>query len=87
MNSNSLVNSLSQIAGINNFFVESLRRGHLSETKIQIYKESIYRKVVAFLDLNNKSYYTHQLKSAKFLTVVVKDIESNVSTNEITTAI
>lgn len=86
-NSNSLVNSLSQIAGTNNFFVESLRRGQLSETKIQIYTESNYRKVISYLDNNKKSYYTHQLKSAKGLLVVVKGIESSVPTNEIMSAI
>ena len=86
-NSNILVNSLTATVGKDNFFVESLRRGNVLETKIQTFTENNYRKIASYLDLEKKSYYTHQLKSSKGLSVVLKGIESNVPICEITNAI
>lgn len=53
-NSNILVNSLSDKVGKNNFYVVSIRRGNLTETKIQTPTEVSYREVIKYLDSEKK---------------------------------
>lgn len=81
--SSSLVSSLSNLVGNNNFHVVSHTAGKIKETKIQIYTEKNYRIVTSYLDKEKKNYYTYQLKSSKGLSVVIKGIESSVDPNEI----
>lgn len=84
---NALVNSLSQLIGKDNFHVVSIRRGNVSETKIQIYLEKNYRTVIQKFDSCKRNYYTYQLKSAKGLIVVIKGIDSSVPIDEIKSAL
>lgn len=86
-NSNSLIKDITQNIGPNNFHVISILRGQVHETKIQIYSESNYRKIVNLFDKLKKSYYTYQLKSSKGLSVVLKGIEPFVECDEIKTAL
>lgn len=67
----------------NKFFIVPQKKGNIKETKIQVSSVEHYRKVINYLDENNKGYYTYQLKSAKGLIVVIKGIESNVDPSEI----
>lgn len=83
--SNVLVNKLSQLLGKDQFYVTSLRRGNVSETKVQTYNEELYMKLVKFFDAEKKNYYTYQLKSSKGLVVVIKGIDSSVPIDEIKT--
>lgn len=81
--SNVLVNKISQLVGKNNFYVASIRRGNVQETKVQTYTETTYRKIVELFDKEQKKYYTYQLKSTKGLVVIIKGIDSSVSPDEI----
>ncbi|GBP96766.1 Nucleic-acid-binding protein from transposon X-element [Eumeta japonica] len=84
---NELVKRLTQTVGKDNFYVASLKKGNVLETKIQVNTETNYRKLVKSLDLEKKSYYTYQLKSAKGLVVVVKGIDSSVPLADIKDAL
>lgn len=84
---NTLVNKLTNIVGKEKYYVVSLRKGNIHETKIQLSDENSYRKVVHSFDAEGKNYYTYQLKSAKGLIVVVKGIDSSVPTNDIKEAL
>ena len=84
--SNQLVSNISSIIG-DNFYIVPIRKGNISETKIEISSENHYRTVTAFLDKSNKNYYTYQLKSSKGLAVVIKGIEADVDTTEIKEAL
>ena len=75
-----IVNEISHLIGNKSFHVVPIRKGTIQETKIQIYEESMYRTIVAFLDKNKKNYYTYQPKSSKGLVIVEQGIESNVNT-------
>lgn len=86
-NSNNLVNSISLIVGKGNFYVVSLRRGNINETKIVTHTEKNYRNVIKYLDSNKKNYYSYQLKCDKGLTVVLKGIDSDVSVDDIKEAL
>lgn len=85
--SNSLVTSLSDLIGKDTFHIVPLRKGNISETKIQVYTETGFRTVSKFLEDSKKSFYTYQLKSSKGLMVVLKGIEPDVETNEIKIAL
>lgn len=64
-NSNILVNSLTATVGKDNFFVESLRRGNVLETKILTFTETDYRKIAPYLDLEKKVITLTSLKAQK----------------------
>lgn len=66
-----------------NFFIAHIKRGNISETKIQAKNIDGYRKIVAALEEKGKYFYTYCLKSAKGITVVIKGIESTVQPEEI----
>lgn len=85
--SSTLVKSLTDVAGHNNFYVVSHSTGKIKETKIQIYSEKIYRVVQNYLESQKKNFYTYQLKSSKGLVVVIKGIESSVDPTEIKEAL
>lgn len=84
---NALVKKLSQLVGKENFYVVSLRKGNVSETKIQTFTEKNYRIIVDCFDSEKRNYYTYQLKSAKGLLVVIKGIDSSVPADEIKEAL
>lgn len=84
---NTLVTTLSQLVGKDNFYVATLRKGNVYETKIQVNSEENFRTVVKCFDAEKRNYYTYQLKSAKGLIVVIKGIDSSVPTNEIKSAL
>ena len=84
---NVVVNKLCQLVGKENFYVVSLRKGNVSETKIQTFSEKYFRKIVDNFDSENKNYYTYQLKSAKGLKVILKGIDSSVPIEEIKEAL
>jgi len=86
-NSSALVNNLTQIIGKDKFHVVSVRKGKIEETKVVIYEEKDYRKVVKSFDEATKNYYTYQLKSSKGLVVVLRGIEHEVDPNEIKEAL
>lgn len=67
------------------FFVVPIKRGNIDETKIQVQTIPHYRKVRDYLDASKLHYYTYQLKSARGLAVVIKGIESSVSSDDIKT--
>ena len=50
---NALVNKLNQIVGKENFYVVSLRKGNVSETKIQTFTEKFFRTIVDSFDSEN----------------------------------
>lgn len=85
--SSALVNKLVAIIGENKFHVIPLTKGNIQETKVQTQDESSHRSVTKYLDEAGKSYYTYQLKSAKGLQVVIKGIESSVTSSEIIAAL
>lgn len=78
-----LVEDIKNCIGENHFYLADLKRGQLTETKIQTFKETDYCKVVGLLEEKNKKFYTYQLKSAKGLKVVIKGIDHSVEPNEI----
>lgn len=84
---NELVSMLTQALGKENFYVTSLKKGNVLETKIQVNSETVYRKLVNCLDSEKRSYYTYQLKSAKGLIVVIKGIDSAVPVNDLQDAL
>ena len=84
--SSALVSTLSSIVG-SNFYIVPIKKGNISETKIQINSENHYRSIIAFLDKAKKNYYTYQLKSSKGLEIIIKGIESDVDPNEIKAAL
>lgn len=86
-NSTSLLNTLTSLIGAKNFHVVPILKGKIHETKIQIYSESSYRKVVELFDTHKKNYYTYQLKSSKGIVVVLRGIEANVDVKEIREAL
>lgn len=81
------MNNISLIIGKDNFYVVSLRRGNIYETKIQTHTENSYRNIIKYLDSKNKNYYYYQLKCEKGLTVVLKGIDSDVPIDEIKEAL
>lgn len=81
--SKSLIGDIEKCIGDNNFYLADLKRGQVTETKIQTSKEAYYCKVVELLEKQNKNFYTFQLKSAKGLKVVLKGIDHNVDPDEI----
>lgn len=86
-NSNSLIKVISQYIGATSFHVMSIQKGKIPETKIQIYNEANYRKIIDLFDKSKKSYYTYQLKSSKGLSVVLKGIEPFVESGEVKDAL
>lgn len=78
-----LIEDIKSCIGENHFYLADLKRGQLTETKIQTFKETDYCKIVGLLEKKNKKYYTYQLKSAKGLKVVIKGIDHNVDPNDI----
>lgn len=84
---NALVTKLTQIVGKDNFYVVSLRKGNIQETKIQAKDEKIFRAIVNKFDTEKKNYYTYQLKSAKGLNVIIKGIDSTVPISDIKNAL
>jgi len=81
---------LTKLAAIireNKFHVTPLTKGNIQETKVQSQDESSHLSVTKYLDEAGKSYYTYQLKSAKGLQVVIKGIESSVTSSEIIAAL
>lgn len=84
---NSLVSKLSKLIGKDHFYVVSIRKGNVLETKIQADSEKGYRAIVNNFDAEKKGYYTYQLKSAKGLVVVIKGIDNSVPTEDIKDAL
>lgn len=80
---NKLIESIQSCVGKNNFYVVDIKRGQLSETKVQAFTEAYYCNIVELLEKNNKQFYTYQLKSAKGLKVVIKGIDHNVDPADI----
>lgn len=86
-NSNSLIKKLVSAIGEKSFHVMPLKRGNIDETKIQIYSENNYRKIIADFEKNKMVYYTYQLKSAKGMQIVLKGIDSSVDPEEVKIAL
>lgn len=82
VSSNGLINKLKNCVG-ENFYLADLKRGRISETKIQASEEKYYCAIVNLLEKDNKNFYTYQLKSAKGLKIILKGIDSNVNTEDI----
>lgn len=83
VSTNALIRELKSCVGEKNFHLVDLKRGQLTETKIQATEEVHYCKIVKMLETKNKHYYTYQLKSAKGLKVVLKGIDHNVDPDDI----
>lgn len=82
-NSNELIKILISLIGEEAFYVTSIKRGNINETKIQVNNENDYRKTVSEFEKRKKNFYTYQLKSAKGLQVVIKGIDSCVDPEEL----
>lgn len=81
--SNIIIKNLIETIGENSFYTVPVRRGKISETKIQVLTEDNYRKVVKTFEETKKSFYTYQLKSEKGLQVIIKGVDPSVATKEI----
>ena len=86
-NSNALLKKLLSTIGENTFHVIPIKRGNIDETKIQIYDENNFRKIVNDFEKNKTNFYTYQLKSAKGLQIVLKGIDSYVEPEEVKCAL
>jgi len=84
---NELVSLLRSKVGNDNFHIVPLKRDKFEETKIQVYDEDNYRKLVSLFETTGKHFYTYQLKSSKGLIAVLKGIESDVDVKEIKEAL
>lgn len=86
-NSEKVVKELIALIGEKSFYVVPLKRGQISEIKIQVHSVSDYRLVSSDFEKKGKSFYTYQLKSSKGLKVVLKGIDSCVDPSEIKNAL
>lgn len=77
-NSSPLVNQLVDLIGKNNFHITPLEKGTIHEIK-EIKRNREFTKY--------RNYYIYQLKSSQGLQVVLKGIESEVTSEEITEAL
>ena len=82
-----LVKKIIAVIGENNFSVTLVKHGKIYQTKIQVKHEDNYRKLVNDLEKSKRGFYTHQLKSAKGLQVVIKGIDQSVDPEDIKDAL
>ena len=81
--STTLIKFITTVIGENSFYVASIKRGIIFETKIQVNTEDIFRKLISEFEKVKKNFYTYQLKSGKGLQVVIKGIDPSVEPEEI----
>ena len=85
--SNALVNKFVELIGNGNFHVIPLTKGNIHEIKLQAKTEKEFRTATNYLTETKKNFYTYQLKSSKGLQVILKGIEPDVTSAEITSAL
>lgn len=81
--STALIKLITTLIGENSFYVASVKRGTIFETKIQVNTEDNFRKLISEFEKVKKNFYTYQLKSGKGLQVVLKGIDPSVEPEEI----